>query len=75
MASGQHASFKGTESIITLSICLLTDLVFLDLADIIELIVEVLSTLIDHMYSVALLRVVFAESLVIIHHLRNWLCL
>ena len=75
MASCLHSRLEGFEGIVSGCVGLLTDLILFDLADIIELVLDRLATLIDHVYSHVCFWVVAAQSCFIIRHLRHGLTL
>ena len=70
-----HLLLKRSDRVISLGIVCLTDLILLHLGDVVELVSNGLPTLIDNLHRVVLLWVVLSQSLLIVTHLGDWLCL
>lgn len=75
MACSLHFSLERSEGIIPCGVGLLRDLVLLHLADIIEVVHDCITTLVDHVYGEIGLRAIAAQSRFVIHHLGHSLTL
>ena len=75
VASGLHTCLEGPESVISLSVGLFANLILFNLANVIELVSDCVTALVDDMDSKVCFRVVGSESRLIIDHLRYRLTL
>ena len=75
MASCLHPRLKCAERIVSGRIRLFTDLIFFDLAYVVELVSNRVTAIIDHVDGHVWLRVIAAQSCVGVHHLSHGLTL